>query len=317
MPVIYGQIKALNSEASLTSSQEDQENEVEPRICFNPDCLYPLGPACAECSLEFAEKENRRVERRSATRWKSTEEDTNRLVTPTNEEIGQDRLGSITSLSNASIDTFVPNPRNKKSFRHLTDIYPDTKSRESFTDFRAGIRKDSQKSRPSSSSSSSSTATIVEVEATPKRTSAKAESILSLTEEPETIDEPAEISDLTHDFERLLAQDIVPIPIENWLESIPEPIPETWTENPQKLTRKYPEPSSPESQKSIHEQPTRQSPPKIRRRRTQQNELCPLCSNPIGDPKDQHLVKCQFAHDERDREERAKQAALARGQKWG
>ncbi|PMD35317.1 hypothetical protein L207DRAFT_587627 [Hyaloscypha variabilis F] len=31
--------------------------------------------------------------------------------------------------------------------------------------------------------------------------------------------------------------------------------------------------------------------------------LCPLCRNPVGDPRDQHLIQCQFAHDEQERME--------------
>ncbi|KAF8864850.1 hypothetical protein BDZ45DRAFT_495001 [Acephala macrosclerotiorum] len=34
-------------------------------------------------------------------------------------------------------------------------------------------------------------------------------------------------------------------------------------------------------------------------------DLCSLCFNPIGDPRDQHLLRCQYAHEEREREERA------------
>jgi len=30
-------------------------------------------------------------------------------------------------------------------------------------------------------------------------------------------------------------------------------------------------------------------------------ERCPLCGNPVGDPTDQHLIQCQFAHDEQKR----------------
>ncbi|KAE9380323.1 hypothetical protein N431DRAFT_539968 [Stipitochalara longipes BDJ] len=31
--------------------------------------------------------------------------------------------------------------------------------------------------------------------------------------------------------------------------------------------------------------------------------LCPLCRNPVGDPRDQHSIQCQFAHDEQERME--------------
>lgn len=31
---------------------------------------------------------------------------------------------------------------------------------------------------------------------------------------------------------------------------------------------------------------------------------CPLCFGPIGDPRDQHLLRCKYAHEEREREER-------------
>jgi len=30
---------------------------------------------------------------------------------------------------------------------------------------------------------------------------------------------------------------------------------------------------------------------------------CPLCGNPVGDARDQHLIQCQFAHDEQERME--------------
>ena len=30
-------------------------------------------------------------------------------------------------------------------------------------------------------------------------------------------------------------------------------------------------------------------------------EICPLCKNPVGDPTFQHVLRCQFAHDERER----------------
>lgn len=41
-------------------------------------------------------------------------------------------------------------------------------------------------------------------------------------------------------------------------------------------------------------------------------DLCPLCFNPIGDPRDQHLLRCQYAHGERERGEKA-ESLLVRG----
>lgn len=34
------------------------------------------------------------------------------------------------------------------------------------------------------------------------------------------------------------------------------------------------------------------------------NNPCPLCFQPMGDPRLQHLLRCKFAHEEREREER-------------
>lgn len=247
------------------------------------------------------------MDRTSANRWNWDEEEetkkTNGLITPR----------AIASNSNVSIDTFVPDPRNKKSFRHLVDVYPETNPKESFTNLREGIRKNSY--QRSFLADTSSDATVVEAEANPQDSTEKAETV-SIPQEP---GEPDEIDDLISDISRMLRRDTdtAPTPpVQDWLEGVPDPVPESWTESPTNLKRRHEEPVSSESQPSMHERPIRPSPSKVRRM-NRQNELCPLCSNPIGDPKDQHVVKCQFAHDERAREEAAKQAALERGQKWG
>lgn len=354
---IYGQIKALSSEASLTSSQQDEENEREPRMCFDPDCSYPFGPACAECRLEFEEKEKRKEARSSPNRWKWEDDESAKA-----EE--QERPESIISHSNASVDTFVPDPRSKKSFRRLVDVYPDTK--ESFTNLREGIRRDkddeaaktaldtpatrkqegpgsivshsnvsvdSKKSfrhlvdvypetkpkesftslregirknvaEPSSVADTSSNATVVGAE------------VETAIPAPSESEEPDEINDLISDISRMLKRDTdkVPTPVQDWLEEIPDLTPgSSQTKNPPINLKRRSE--SPEPQASMHERPHRPSPRKAQRT-IRQKELCPLCSNPIGDPKDQHLVKCQFAHDEHAREVAAKEAALARGRQW-
>jgi hypothetical protein len=50
-------IKALNSEISLTPSQEA---EIEPYLCSDPECVFPYGEPCEECRKAQIEKEAHR-----------------------------------------------------------------------------------------------------------------------------------------------------------------------------------------------------------------------------------------------------------------
>ncbi|KAH6679490.1 hypothetical protein B0J14DRAFT_686580 [Halenospora varia] len=44
-------------------------------------------------------------------------------------------------------------------------------------------------------------------------------------------------------------------------------------------------------------------------------DLCPLCYKPLGDPRDQHLLRCTYAHEEKVREEQAVKRMVERNRR--
>lgn len=301
---ILSQIKALNSEPSVTSTQEQPH---EPHHCFNDTCAFPFGDACPECRAAAREKEERRVKLIEARRaWKWIKDDqlgepTGRAVTPMSEEGREERrqrwsehgtssssagtLRSVESLrSLMSVVSNVSTLRTNQSVRSLREILiavPPSRSHRLTPRIENRNFQNDQQRNPCSPDSSQNT--------------------IALEREP--TEEVPEVIDTLR--------------TQHWLSTLPSLADMTDSFNPQSQSCRT---SLQSINSSILDAPAQQAqsvlrataklieipakPPRAPPRTTtpsksRNSNLCPFCSRLIGDPTFQHLLRCQFAHDEK------------------
>ncbi|EPE35204.1 hypothetical protein GLAREA_10901 [Glarea lozoyensis ATCC 20868] len=339
---IFNHIKALNSEASLTLSQQ---HELEPYNCIDPDCVFPYGPPCNECKEAQRRKEEHRAailaariiwvddndlkprpsttalhrkERKKEAarqRWfnsgssggselssqassqtlrSESSSQTLRSVDDSKVELvkkdsaitlrAQKSVVSLSSSQQVGNDGAERVLRRSQTFHNIRDPKPDNQTNNQSLSECTTTSVVPSGNRRSSISSTSLTSTIVP---TPPQ------AILPSSEEPSdtstTPTEASENSSTTQDHR-----------LKTWLTDLPSPTRMTNPYRPlsQLNTTEFIDISSGTPQKIVKATHTCIEIVKTRQPRT---GACPLCANPLGDPRDQHLVKCRFARDEKAR----------------
>ncbi|KAG9233408.1 hypothetical protein BJ875DRAFT_543800 [Amylocarpus encephaloides] len=346
-------IKALRSEESLTSVEAHQ---FEPDNCFNEDCLFPLGPSCEDCVAAAIAREELRqqlLEAKRSTRFAEDSDDGQRNMRPTNEKVKADELsGNFEFDTKYGVDTNVLTPPVVKPNSLLNPARSTVrtlKSTQSIRTLKSTRSQASSLKTPYHSDSDSSDDTIIytsENESTksPTRTapttptapttsypntttSHRAQSILE-DGEPEVPRRPLKSSSSKFLRPRSKTPDRK---VEDWLftqtENVgpsdkPSPVVPTYADiknrskrgekclkrttdggiDPSQVYDDYIPAGTPRQGLSLPERTP--------------FSACPLCSHPIGDPRDQHLLRCQYAHDEQGMLERSRKSAEARGQPW-
>ncbi|KAF4630167.1 hypothetical protein G7Y89_g7973 [Cudoniella acicularis] len=122
---------SLYPELDSVANESQRSSFTKPRACFNPNCTFPFGPACAKCSAEFDRHHQKRKAEKEARVKRWIQEDAEDLHFPpelvARSQVDNGMLFQRKS-STSSGGTFLPTSSTQQSLVSPTQREGDTGS---------------------------------------------------------------------------------------------------------------------------------------------------------------------------------------------